>query len=85
MHLIQILNMLEAYDLKAMGQNSAASLHLMIEAMKRAYADRVPVHMGDPDSVAVPVKGLTCQSLCSPLREGISCREEHAFKRCQAR
>ncbi len=67
--------MLEAYDLKAMGQNSAASLHLMVEAMKRAFADRSQF-MGDPDMVAVPVKGLTAKSYASRLREGI--KPEHS-------
>ncbi len=52
-HLIQILNILEAHDLAFLGQNSAATLHLMAEAMRLAYADRAH-WMGDPDFVKVP-------------------------------
>ncbi|MDG1708005.1 MAG: gamma-glutamyltransferase, partial [Emcibacteraceae bacterium] len=40
MHMIQMMNMLEQDDLKAQGHNSAATLHLYIEAMRQAYADR---------------------------------------------
>lgn len=56
--IIQMLNMLEKYDVKSMGWGSAEAVHLMIEAERRAYADRAE-HMGDPDHVAVPVKMLT--------------------------
>ncbi len=56
-HIIQMLNILETYDLAALGQNSAASLHLMTEAMRRAFADRSQ-HLGDPDHYTVPVDWL---------------------------
>ena len=56
--LVQMLNMLEPYDLRSMGFNSAAHRHLMIEAERRAYADRAE-HLGDPDHYAVPVDMLT--------------------------
>jgi len=69
-HLIQMLNILEGYDLKASGQNSAKSLHLMIEAMRRAYADRSK-HLGDPDFYAVPVKQLTDKGYAAELRSTI--------------
>ncbi|MEW6453175.1 MAG: gamma-glutamyltransferase [Pseudomonadota bacterium] len=52
--LIQMLNMLEAYQLKA---NDPASLHLMIEAMKLAYADRAQF-LGDPAETIAPITGL---------------------------
>jgi gamma-glutamyltranspeptidase/glutathione hydrolase len=55
--LIEMLNMLEGYDLKAMGDSSEAH-HLMIEVMRRAFADRAQF-LGDPDFVKVPAKGLT--------------------------
>ncbi len=48
-----ILNILEQYDLGKEGRWSATTLHLMIEAMRRAYADRAR-HLGDPDFVTVP-------------------------------
>jgi gamma-glutamyltranspeptidase/glutathione hydrolase len=56
--LLQMLNMLETYDLKASGYGSAATVHLMIEAQRRAYADRAEF-LGDPDFVEVPVAMLT--------------------------
>ena len=54
---LSILNMLEGYDLAAMGWNSAQGLHLTIESMRRAFADRAEF-MGDTDFVFVPVAGL---------------------------
>ncbi len=55
--LIQMLGMLEAHDLSSMGFGSAGALHLQIEAMKRAFADRAK-HLGDADFAGVPVAGL---------------------------
>ncbi len=60
-HIVEILNMLEPYDLAASGANSAATIHVMAEAMKRAYADRSE-YLGDPDFVKVPVKALTSKA-----------------------
>ena len=72
-HLVQMLNMLEAYPLREMGAGSADALHLMIETMKRAYADRA-VYLGDPDAVHVPVAGLTSKDYAARLRAGIDPR-----------
>jgi gamma-glutamyltranspeptidase / glutathione hydrolase len=47
-HLIQILNLLEGFELSKMGHNTAQAIHTMTEAKKLAYADRSK-HMGDPD------------------------------------
>jgi gamma-glutamyltranspeptidase/glutathione hydrolase len=69
-HLVQMLNILEGYDLKALGHNSADMIHRLVEAMRRAYADRA-VHMGDPDFHNVPVKGLTSKTYAESLRAGI--------------
>ena len=55
--LVQMLNMLEPYDLGALGFGSAAAMHHIIEAERRAYADRAE-YLGDPDFVAVPVARL---------------------------
>jgi gamma-glutamyltranspeptidase/glutathione hydrolase len=68
--LIEMLNILEGYPLGKLGANSDATLHLMIEAMKRAYADRA-VFLGDPDFVRVPVEGLTSKRYAAALRAGI--------------
>ena len=51
---IQMLNMLEPFDLRSMGYGSAASIHHMVEASRRAYADRAE-YLGDPDYYPVPV------------------------------
>jgi gamma-glutamyltranspeptidase/glutathione hydrolase len=69
-HLVQILNILEGYDLAKLGPNSAASIHRMAEAMKRAYADRSE-HLGDPAFWTVPVKGLMSKKYAAALRQGI--------------
>jgi gamma-glutamyltranspeptidase/glutathione hydrolase len=69
-HLIQILNILEAYPLRESGAGAAATLHLMIEAMKPAYADRAEF-LGDPAFVQVPVAGLTAKSYAATLRQAI--------------
>jgi gamma-glutamyltranspeptidase/glutathione hydrolase len=54
----QLLGMVGAYPLKSYGFHSAAAVHMMVEAERRAYADR-SVHMADPDFWKVPVKTLT--------------------------
>ncbi|HLN09767.1 MAG TPA: gamma-glutamyltransferase, partial [Xanthobacteraceae bacterium] len=69
-HLIEMLNVLEGYDLGALGDQSPATLHLMIEAMKRAYADRAEF-MGDPDMVSMPIERLTSKTYAAELRAGI--------------
>jgi gamma-glutamyltranspeptidase/glutathione hydrolase len=67
-HLIEMLNILEGYDPPKRSREQ--SLHDMIEAMKRAYADRA-VFMGDPDTVTVPAAGLTSKEYAASLRAQI--------------
>ncbi|MBC7900547.1 MAG: gamma-glutamyltransferase [Saprospiraceae bacterium] len=55
--MLQVLRMLEAYDVKAMGHNSAAKYQVLIEASRRAFADRAEF-MADPDFADVPVANL---------------------------
>ena len=57
-HVSQILKLLEPYPIEEMGHNSADYLHLLIESMKLAYADRSE-YLGDPDRTRIPVKTLT--------------------------
>ena len=59
--LVQMLNMLEPYDLSSLGWGSTDTLHLMIEAQRRAYADRAE-HLGDPDFFDVPLMMLTSKA-----------------------
>ena len=57
-HVIELLNIMENFDVEAMGLNTATSIHAWAEAMKLMYADRAEF-MGDSDFVDVPLKGLT--------------------------
>ena len=59
-HVSQILKLLEPYPIEDMGHNSAAYLHLLIESMKLAYADRSE-YLGDPDRTAIPIATLTSE------------------------
>src|SRR5882724_6010029 len=66
-HVIQILNILEGFPIGELGFGSAETMHLMAEAMKRAYADRSE-YLGDSDFVKVPLKGLTSKAYAETLR-----------------
>ena len=55
--LLQTLNILENFNLKALGHNSANAVHILSESMKRAFADRTRYH-GDPDYFPVPITQL---------------------------
>jgi gamma-glutamyltranspeptidase/glutathione hydrolase len=69
-HLVQMLNMLEGWDLKALGHNSAAYIHRLVEVMRRAYADR-SAYLGDPDYYAVPVGQIIDKKYAASLRADI--------------
>jgi gamma-glutamyltranspeptidase / glutathione hydrolase len=64
--LVQMLNMLETFDLRRHGRWSPRTLHLMVEAMRRAYFDRAR-HLGDADFVDVPVEKLTSKAYAKEL------------------
>ncbi|MDQ8197513.1 gamma-glutamyltransferase [Pelagicoccus enzymogenes] len=66
-HIVQILNILEPFDLKSSGHNSAKTIHLMAEAMKYAYADRSK-HLGDSDFNPIPVDWLTSKDYAADIR-----------------
>lgn len=72
-HLIEMLNVLEGHDLAAMGHNSADYLGLLVETMRRAYADR-SAYLGDPDFFDVPVAALTSPEYAEKLRAQINPR-----------
>jgi gamma-glutamyltranspeptidase / glutathione hydrolase len=69
--LIEMLNILEGYDLGKLDAASSERYHLMTEAMRRAFADRAEF-MGDTDFVKVPVAGLIEKSYAEKLRGSIS-------------
>ncbi|MFQ5702765.1 MAG: gamma-glutamyltransferase [Gemmatimonadales bacterium] len=69
--LVEMLNILEGYDLKSMGHNSPGYIHHLTEAMRRAFRDRASL-VGDVDFVSVPIDRLTDKQYASKLRDGIS-------------
>jgi gamma-glutamyltranspeptidase / glutathione hydrolase len=69
--LIQMLNILEGFDLQKLEANSSDRYHLMAEAMRRAFADRAE-YMGDSDFVKVPVPGLIDKAYAATLRATIN-------------
>lgn len=70
--IVQMLNILEGYNLKATGHNSAAYAHLLIESMRRAFADRARF-LGDPDfNPDIPIAKLTSKEYAKKLRQEIN-------------
>jgi gamma-glutamyltranspeptidase / glutathione hydrolase len=74
---LQILNILEGFDLKAMGRNSAETLHAMIEAKKLAWADRAKFY-ADPDFAKIPLAQLISKQYAAERRKLID--PNHAAK-----
>ena len=68
--LLETLNMLEGFPMRDMKQGSASSLHVMIEAMKRAYADRAR-YLGDPAFVKAPIATLIGKDYAARQRASI--------------
>ena len=68
--LLEMLNILEGFPLSDMKQGSAPELHVLIEAMKRAYADRAR-YLGDPSFVSAPVLALTSKEYAAKQRASI--------------
>ncbi len=69
--LVEMLNVLEGYDLAAKGYGSAETLHLLIETMRRAYADRAQ-YLGDPDfNPDMPIARLISKEYAAELRKTI--------------
>ena len=65
---LQILNILEGFDLKSMGRNSAETLHVMIEAKKIAWADRAKFY-ADPEFAKIPLVGLLSKGYAAERRK----------------
>ncbi|MGI8656111.1 MAG: gamma-glutamyltransferase [Pyrinomonadaceae bacterium] len=68
--LIEILNILEGYDLAKMNPSSSEKYHLLTEAMRRAFADRAE-YMGDTDFVHVPIAGMIDKAYAARQRASI--------------
>jgi len=69
-HIAEMLNILEGFDVKALGFGTAETVHLLAEVMKIAFADRAAAS-GDPDYVAVPVERLTAKDYAHERRNAI--------------
>ena len=69
-HLIQMLNILEYYDLPQMGHNSSRYVHTLVEAMKPAFADRSQ-YLGDSDFTHIPIDTLISKGYAEILRNNI--------------
>jgi gamma-glutamyltranspeptidase/glutathione hydrolase len=77
--LVEILNILEGYDLAKLGNRSAASIHLTSEAFRRAFYDRAEF-MGDPDFANIPVAQLIDKKYGAAWRETIDLEHASASK-----
>jgi gamma-glutamyltranspeptidase/glutathione hydrolase len=77
--LLQVLNMLEAYDLRKMGHNSSQKYHVLAETLRRSFADRAEF-MADPDFADVPTKSLIDKSYAVKRRETIDLNKASSSK-----
>jgi gamma-glutamyltranspeptidase/glutathione hydrolase len=82
-HLLQMLNMVGDTDLKGWGWHSPDALHLLIETMRIAYADRAR-YLGDPDFVKVPVAALISPAYGQQRRQEINLRQARPSSQVQA-
>lgn len=69
-HIAQMLNILEAYDIASLGFGTVETLHLLAEVLKIAFADRAEAS-GDPDFVKVPVERIVAKAYADERRTGI--------------
>jgi gamma-glutamyltranspeptidase/glutathione hydrolase len=70
-HIIEMLNVLEHFPIDKFGHNTAQTIHVMAETMKRAYADRSE-YLGDPDFVKVPTAALTSRDYAAKIASQIA-------------
>ena len=73
-HLLQILNLMEGFDVADLGFGTADGIHVLAECFKIAFADRTK-HMGDPRHVDVPVEWITSKTYGAQRREDINLTE----------
>jgi gamma-glutamyltranspeptidase/glutathione hydrolase len=79
MHIVQMLNLLESFDLAAMGFGSADACHLVAEALKIAFADRA-VATADPAFVRVPVDRIVSKAYADARRKDVDARRATTWK-----
>jgi gamma-glutamyltranspeptidase/glutathione hydrolase len=68
--LLEMLNMLEGYNIGELGHNSSDAIHLLVEVQRRAFADRA-AFLGDADFVKVPVEGLVSKDYSRKIAQSI--------------
>ena len=68
--MLETLNILAPYDLKAMGDRSPREMHYIVEAFRRAYMDRTD-YLGDPDFTPIPVKQMISPPYAAAFRTSI--------------
>jgi gamma-glutamyltranspeptidase/glutathione hydrolase len=68
--MIELLNILEGYDMARLGLNGPESIEIMFEAMKKAFSDRAQ-YIGDPDFVKIPLEELLSKQHAEKLRKGL--------------
>jgi gamma-glutamyltranspeptidase/glutathione hydrolase len=78
LHIVQMLNILEGYDIGALGFGSADTLHLLAEVLKIAFADRAAA-TADPAFVKVPVEKLLSKAYAAERRERIDLARSQAW------
>lgn len=78
--LLNMLNIVESFDLKASGLGSAKTLHLMAEAMKLGYADRYRF-LGDTDFVTTPVQGFISKAYAQSRAKQINVKKAKSAKK----
>jgi gamma-glutamyltranspeptidase / glutathione hydrolase len=71
--MVEALNILEGYDLAALGHQSPEALHLMAEALRQSFSDKI-AYIGDPEFIDVPICGLTSKEYAAELRDTIDPR-----------
>jgi gamma-glutamyltranspeptidase/glutathione hydrolase len=81
--IIEMLHMLEHYDVGAMGWQSARYLHLLTEVMRRAFADRAEF-LGDPDFNTMPIAALTSEKYAEERRKTIDLERASSSKEIRA-
>jgi gamma-glutamyltranspeptidase / glutathione hydrolase len=77
--LIESLNILEGFDMRSLGNRSAQSMHMTIEAFRRAFMDRADF-MGDPDYSSIPVAQLIDKRYAERWRESLNPKKASASK-----
>ncbi len=78
-HIVQMLNLLEGFDIASLGFGSADTVHLLAEALKIAFADRA-VATADPAFVKVPVDRLTAKDYAAERRGALDMRRAQAWR-----